>query len=223
MTLSYGTIETRANGATNAIRPLTHPLDLTEKGAAAMVRAACKSPVCDRPVAARQMCIGHYNRWQSTGDAKLDRPMTIDRVARFWSKVDKTSSGCWLWTGWKNNTGYGGGSNPLTGRQGLAHIIAYTLTYGPVPDGLVLDHFVCSNPPCCNPDHVRPVTQWENTLRGNSPTSVNRAKTHCIRGHEFAGRNLYILTTGNRACRRCHADRERNRMARKRAERRGSS
>src|SRR4051812_20166221 len=31
----------------------------------------------------------------------------------------------------------------------------------------------------------------------------NRAKTHCKRGHLFAGENLHVRPSGSRACRTC--------------------
>jgi hypothetical protein len=70
-----------------------------------------------------------------------------------------------------------------------------------VPTGLHLDH-LCGNRSCVRPDHLEPVTQRENTLRGGSFSAVNAKKTHCIRGHEFAGENLGARSDG-RACLRC--------------------
>jgi hypothetical protein len=128
-----------------------------------------------------------------------------DPVERFWSRVTVTP-GCWSWSGYHDPRGYGRTDWPGTKKHAGVHVVTYTLTYGPVPAGLVLDHFVCDNTGCCNPDHVRPTTQRENVLRGSSPTSWNLAKSHCIRGHLLAGANLYIDARGHRKCRRCHAD-----------------
>lgn len=75
----------------------------------------------------------------------------------------QVTSGCWLWTGQLNNTGYG-----LfwyqTGKRG-AHVVLWELLRGLVPDGLELDH-LCRVRRCVNPDHLEPVTHSENLLRG---------------------------------------------------------
>lgn len=79
-------------------------------------------------------------------------------ISTFWARV-KPGSGCWEWTGPKDAKGYG--------RHGhfKAHRIAYELSVGPIPTGLVLDH-LCRNPGCVRPQHVEPVTPAENTRRG---------------------------------------------------------
>jgi hypothetical protein len=89
---------------------------------------------------------------------------TAERVARFWARVVK-SDGCWLWQGNTTPDGYGlvhCGRRP-DGRviNDYAHRIAYWLTSGPIPDGLVVRHR-CDNPPCCNPEHLLLGTQADN-------------------------------------------------------------
>lgn len=71
-------------------------------------------------------------------------------AAAFWSKVDRTENGCWLWNGSRNPLGYGM-VRVASRRPGPigAHRIAYELMHGPIPDELwVLHH--CDNPPCVN-------------------------------------------------------------------------
>lgn len=78
--------------------------------------------------------------------------------ARFWSKVDKTSSekGCWLWTGYKKPNGYG--TFPLKrggkGRPLYSHRIAFILSGGVFNKGPLVLHGPCHNRLCCNPDHL---------------------------------------------------------------------
>ncbi len=52
-----------------------------------------------------------------------------------------------------------------TGRT--AHGARYVQKYGPVPDGLVLDH-LCKNRWCCNPEHLEAVRQADNVRRSRS-------------------------------------------------------
>jgi len=69
---------------------------------------------------------------------------------------------------------------------------------------------------CVNPDHLEPVTLQENNRRGNSTSAINARKVECVRGHAFDEANTYVRAAGNRLCRRCHADEEREKRRRKR-------
>ncbi|MDQ5870783.1 MAG: HNH endonuclease [Acidobacteriota bacterium] len=79
-------------------------------------------------------------------------------ATRFWSKVQGSDEGCWLWLGSRGSKGYGqlrifDGPIGDTGRLVRAHRISYELNVGPIPTGLwVLHH--CDNPPCVRPDHL---------------------------------------------------------------------
>ena len=108
---------------------------------------------------------------------------------RFWSQVDKEAAlGCWVWTGGKLASGYG--SVALDGTRFVTHRVVWEMLRGPIPDGLQIDH-LCRNRACCNPDHLEPVEQKTNLLRGVSQPAINARKTHCIRGHEFTPENTY--------------------------------
>lgn len=132
---------------------------------------------------------------------------------QFWSKVERRDSGCWEWTGALTASGYGSGWNyayPLGGkRRTSAHRQSYLLTKGEIPEGLQIDH-LCSNKKCVNPDHLEAVTQRENLHRApNTLVSINSAKTHCARGHEYAGENLTVNAKGFRYCKTCNRENQR--------------
>jgi len=136
---------------------------------------------------------------------------------RFWPKVAKADVGCWDWLASTNWDGYGYIRNPSGSDR--AHVVAYELMVGPVPEGLHLDH-LCCNRGCVRPDHLEPVTHQENVHRGRVG-AVNRARglaqTHCKYGHPFNEVNTYARKDreGSRMCRAC--DRERHRRKREEA------
>lgn len=64
---------------------------------------------------------------------------------------------CWEWQAATNWDGYGRfrlAATPTTPATHIgAHVMAYILHYGPVPEGLIVLH-TCDNPPCVNPNHL---------------------------------------------------------------------
>lgn len=136
-----------------------------------------------------------------------------ERDAAFWAKVDRTGGpdACWLWRASRVSNGYGGFA--VNRRTVYAHRYAYELLVGPIPDGADLDHFVCDEPSCCNPAHLRPTTHRENVLRGSGASARNLAKTTCPEGHPYD----HVDRRGNRRCRRCTRVRANAAYARRRA------
>lgn len=133
----------------------------------------------------------------------------------FWGRVRQDAeTGCWVWAGPQNGLGYGRFNEPTTRRQLRAHRVAYEQLVGEIPVGLVLDH-LCRNTLCVNPWHLDPVPNGVNVRRGQSPSSVNRQKSACVKGHEFTDENTYRTKDGSRFCRACHRDHERVRRARR--------
>lgn len=113
-------------------------------------------------------------------------------------------SPCWVSTGYRMPNGYA-----TVGHGELVHRVAYTEMIGPIPEGLTLDH-LCRNRACWNPDHLEPVTNRENILRGTAWSAVNARKTHCPQDHEFTPENT-IYWNGQRKCRECNNARQRRR------------
>lgn len=69
---------------------------------------------------------------------------------RFWARVQK-SEGCWLWTGAFDGVGYG-----KLNHQGCrwgAHRMAYALSKGAIPGGMLVCHH-CDVRACCRPEHL---------------------------------------------------------------------
>lgn len=102
---------------------------------------------------------------------------TATRPARFWARVDKTTTpdGCWVWTGCCDRRGYGYTGMRYEARA--AHRIAYILTYGSIPDGLFVLH-ACDNPPCCRPEHLHLGTDADNRREASERGRLRRGETH---------------------------------------------
>ena len=86
--------------------------------------------------------------------------LTHKQVSLFWSKVDiGNPDDCWPYTGRTDSWGYG--SVRLENKQTAAHRVAWILTDGDIPKGLLVCHH-CDNPPCCNPEHLFLGTNYDN-------------------------------------------------------------
>lgn len=131
----------------------------------------------------------------------MARPVKYHTDAdRITSKVAVSDAGCWEWTGFINENGYGK-VNDGKGRMVRAHRLSYEAFVGPIPDGMTIDH-LCRVRHCVNPEHLEPVTNKTNILRGTSFSAINASKTECSRGHEYTEENTYRDRKG-RSCRAC--------------------
>ncbi len=116
-------------------------------------------------------------------------------------------SDCILWDG-PTFTTHGNTYGRLIGKKLIqAYKVAYESKYGPVSEGLVIDH-LCRNGLCVNVDHLEAVSNVENIMRGMGAPAQNARKTHCKRNHELIGTNLLNRKNGKRECRECNRVRQ---------------
>lgn len=107
----------------------------------------------------------------------------------FWARVNKTTDGCWKWTGAINSSDYG--TVWWRGRSNGAHRVAWELTNGEIPAGLELDH-TCKHRSCVRPDHLELVTHPENMKRAGIIPGAKRRKTGI---EDFSDRDLSFIDT----------------------------
>ncbi len=122
-----------------------------------------------------------------------------DPVARFQSRIAKAENGCWLWQGAGVN---GRGQLSVNGKNMLATRFSYQHFKGDIPPGMYVCH-TCDNPACFNPDHL---FLGDHTANQRDMVAKKRhyrvILTHCVRGHELSGENVF-WDHGKRKCKRC--------------------
>ena len=96
---------------------------------------------------------------------RLRRPY----AERFWARVDRRGPDeCWLFRRKHSRSEDYYKTRFDDGTDEYVHRIAYTLSKGPIPHGLVVRHS-CDVPRCCNPDHL-----LIGTLLDNNQDKVDR-------------------------------------------------
>ena len=132
--------------------------------------------------------------------------------ARF---IPEPNSGCWLWEAGISSSGYGKFYRTDISKSGqeYAHRMSWMIYRGEIEGGLFVDHRVCRNKLCVNPDHMVVCTNRENVLQPDGSPAIKKAKSHCPHGHLYEGVNL-IITRGTRECRTCVRARGRSRYHR---------
>jgi hypothetical protein len=119
---------------------------------------------------------------------------------------------CWIWNGRLNRGAYGDVKRTVDGRTRhiKAHRWIYTQLVGPIPEGMQLDH-LCRNRACVNPDHLEPVTNFENAIRGDAARKLSleaALDVHRLRGvasgpevarrFGLSHRTVYLIWRGER-------------------------
>lgn len=148
---------------------------------------------------------------------RLTHPDFLNRIS------PEPNTGCWLWLGCSNPNGYGSfGHERVDGvrRKRSAHRYSFEYTNGPIPDGMFVCHR-CDTKACVNPDHLflgTPKDNMQDMIRKGrqvqAAADIQRAKTHCRRGHPFSGDNLWVWRKTLRFCKICMRENQRRKRAR---------
>jgi len=112
---------------------------------------------------------------------RVDMRKTLQ--SRFDKKyIPEPMSGCWLWTGSVNNSGYG--QFTMFGRIVGAHRVSYELHNGVIgrdnKDKTLHVLHKCDNPLCVNPDHL-----FIGTAKDNVTDMISKGRK------KFAGRGIF--------------------------------
>ncbi len=154
--------ENAPGGAGNTIRGLTHSLDLTKEG---LMPDRTRCLTCGAPNPPKAQPGGHARKFCSrlcrtrhhkgyTGVST----MTLEQ--RLWARVERGAPDeCWPF---RKAPTHEYGQLMDNRRPVLAHRLAYSLTKGEIPEGMVVRH-TCDNPPCCNPAHLTIGTYADNS------------------------------------------------------------
>lgn len=127
-----------------------------------------------------------------------------DLPRNFANKVRESS--CIVWVGATNTVGYG--VVQIDGERHLAHRVAYEAAYGPIPQGLVIDH-LCRVRNCVKPEHLEAVTTAENLRRGRRDRALQVGDT-CSNDHLIVTADLlYTRPSGTSECMTCRREGQR--------------
>lgn len=88
----------------------------------------------------------------------------------FWQRVRESPDGCWRWNGVTLDSGYG--QLMFATQKWRAHRLAWVLTFGPIPPGMVVCH-ACDTKLCCNPSHL-----WLGTVQANVRDRDAKGRTY---------------------------------------------
>jgi len=128
--------------------------------------------------------------------------------ARVMTMIKVDENGCWRWQGFKGRTGYG--QTNYRGRNLNVHRVVYKLYHGV---DLATEQYVlhrCDVRDCVNPEHLFIGSQRDNNADcAAKGRHYEGSRTHCERGHPFAGDNLVVRRQGGaktgirRVCKAC--------------------
>lgn len=115
-----------------------------------------KCTKCESQAIARQLCQTHYMQERRAGRLTLREREAPQQYIL--NRIKKCDSGCWEW---EKSKYLGYGRLVRDGKTWPAHAYSYTAFFGPIPDGLQINH-KCHNRCCVNPEHIYAGTQKQN-------------------------------------------------------------
>lgn len=135
-----------------------------------MQNNACGIEQCEKPrYYLKEWCIMHYRRWQRNGDPEARQVYRGDPAGSIAAR-SKREGECLIWTGAMSDDGYG--IMKVKGKTRQAHLVAWDLANGPIPEGMQIDH-ICYNRACLEPKHLRLATHSQNQWNQSGSTAAS--------------------------------------------------
>jgi len=120
-----------------------------------------------------------HDRYCSMHRARFSRTNRFDKKTpyeRMMERVEIKKNGCWIYTGFVNEYGYGRIRN--NGFKYLTHRLSFEHFFGSIPEGILVCH-KCDIPSCVNPQHLFLGTHKDNfddALKKGRRNPVEQAK-----------------------------------------------
>lgn len=141
----------------------------------------------------------------------------LELPPRFWHQVVLDVTGCWFWTGFTDEEGYGRFGHSRTSRlTAFVHKLVYLYVEGPIEASQQIDHIChdadicsaarrCPHRRCVNPGHLQATTPQVNVHRSGGPAALNLLKIECPQGHLYDDENT-MYEGRKRRCRTCRSE-----------------
>lgn len=186
-----------------------------------MSKRTCTIEGCGKRVRnkTRGLCNAHYQRWLRHGDPLAGGPQIYASPKEAFEARTEWRETCLIWTGSKDGHGYG--NMRVDGKVVYVHRFAWEQAYGPIPEGVDIDHADHCSTVCVNVAHLRLATRAQNNANQAGAQRNNRSSgvRNVIRAGEgwkvqirHQGKNYYFGTHSTIAEAEVVAERARNEL-----------
>lgn len=148
--------------------------------------AVCCIKGCEKKVMGSGMCSAHYTKLRKYGNPIAEKQAQfhgLPLMERLMKRVEKGET-CWVWTGSKNQTGYG--MINVEGTPRLVHRIVWRELFGVITPEQFVCHR-CDNPSCVNPAHL---FLGDYQINSDDKISKGRHRWGLLRGEKHGGARL---------------------------------